>query len=107
MKTILEITPLDETRYEMPDDLYEVIELALAAGSARSVKAALAGLPIELRRQVKVYLTCKPLSAGPLRGYQTNVLMVDDYAFKQEYLNEFWDEVPNDRVPPVFPDRSR
>ncbi len=107
MKTILEITPQDETRYEMPDDLYEAIELALAAGSARSVKAALAGLPIELRRQVKVYLICKPLASGPLRGLRANVLMVDDYAFKQEYQCQFCDEVPKDRVPPVFPDRSR
>ncbi len=107
MKTILEISTKNETHYEMPDEIYELIEIALTLRAARTVKAALAGLPITLREQVKVHVAAKPLNSGPIIGCRANVLMIDDCAFKQEYLNEFWNELPKDKVPPIFPDRSR
>lgn len=90
MKTILEISPDKETRYEMPDDVYDLVEAALDIGFAKTVKAAVANLPDNLRRLVEVTAICKPLSAGPLRGYRGEVLMMDDLVeWKQEYECEF------------------
>ncbi len=105
MKTIIEIRPDRETRYEMPDQVYDLIEAALQFGYVKTVKVAVTSLPGDLRRQVKVI--CKPLRGGPLRGQRADILIVDEPVFKQEHQCQFWNEVLEKREPPIFPDHSK
>ncbi len=111
MKTIKEIRPEGETRYEMPDEVYEVIEAALRWGVVKTVSAAVARLPADLRRQVKVTMVCKALPAGPLRGRMVHVMMIDDYSFNSEYQQTPIPPEPEQSLDalgrPIFRDQSK
>lgn len=101
MKTLKEITPDSETRYEMPHEVYVLVQAALGLGIAKTVKGAVASLPDELRRQVEVTAVCKALPADPLRGYRADVLIVDDFElrdWKQEYECQFVQSESKQRV---------
>lgn len=113
MKTILEIGSRQEVRYEMPDEVFDLVTDLLRHRLAKTVKRAVAMLPAELAAQV----TAEPQKRQEpvrLRGWQANVMVLDDFAFfdgKYREWKQFWPPEPSEgwSVPdrPIFPDRSK
>lgn len=93
MKIITEISPEEEVRWEMTD---EIFDLVTHFRLAKTMKQAVETLPADLQSQVRKFTICRPLDTNKIRGYRANLFLVDEgpyqreLEFKQEYQCEFW-----------------
>jgi hypothetical protein len=108
MKTILEISSRQEVRYEMPDEVYELIARILDHRFVKTVRRAVAMLPPELAAQVTVG---RPVKREPtVRGHKASFIYEDEVLdlpreWKQEYMCQFIepDQGWNSLGRPIFP----
>jgi len=72
MITILEVTPTEDTRYEVNAVIYDLIWIVLQMRLYKSVKDAVSNLPEDYRQHVKT--TVIPKKTHPIRGLSSDVL---------------------------------